>query len=51
MIKPNTASREIVRDMAASAYSPFIPKLRLVGEEIRILEKDLLDLIDYGLIR
>ena len=48
MIKPNAASREIVRDMAASAYSPFIPKLSLVGEEIRILEKNVSDLIDYS---
>jgi len=51
MIKPNAASREIARDMAASAYSPLIPKLSLVGEEIRILEKNVSDLIDYSLIR
>ena len=39
MIKPIAASKEIARDMAASAYNPFIPKLSLVEEEIRILEK------------
>jgi len=38
MIKPNAASKEIMRDMAASAYSPFILKLIFVEEEIRILE-------------
>jgi len=38
MIKPNAASKEIMRDVAASAYSPFILKLNFVEEEIRILE-------------
>jgi len=38
MITPNAASKEIMRDMAASAYSPFILKLNFVEEKIRILD-------------
>jgi len=36
--RPNAASKEIARDTAAIAYSPFILKQVFLEEKIRILE-------------